>query len=167
MGSLVCPCCCCCQKSPQWDVCTGRRCPAKESLLLLKNGQCDVCIGRRSPAKKSVAIASEERTVWRLHWTAFSSQKEWVWQLTQFATRKWKVRDEYDRSSWLGEIKCRIKLRAKPKYEIFFPLHIFFTINILNVYFFKMNYWFCSKNWNIHSITKNSHIHIWQKLEKL
>ena len=30
-----------------------------------------------------------------------------------------KVRAELDRSSWLGEIKCRIKLRAKPKYEIF------------------------------------------------
>ena len=30
-----------------------------------------------------------------------------------------KVRAELDKSSWLGEIKYRIKLRAKPKYEIF------------------------------------------------
>ena len=36
-------------------------------------------------------------------------------------------------SSWLGEIKCRIKLRAKPKYEIFlFSTNSATRIQILN-----------------------------------
>ena len=33
-----------------------------------------------------------------------------------------KVRGELDKSSWLGEIMRRIKLRAKTKYEISLPL---------------------------------------------
>ena len=37
---------------------------------------------------KSIAI--EERPVWRLHWSAFSSQRGCVWQLTRFFGRKWK-----------------------------------------------------------------------------
>ena len=64
-------------------------------------------------------IAIEERPVGRLHWSAFSSQRECVWQLTQFCWPEMKVWDKYDKSSWLGEIKCQIKLRTKPKYEIF------------------------------------------------
>ena len=56
----------------------------------------------------------------RLHWTALFSQRDCVWQLTQFLLPVKEIRIEWDKSSWLGEIMRRIKLRAKPKYEISF-----------------------------------------------
>ena len=43
---------------PQWDVCTGRRCTAKASLL--ENGQWDVYTGRRSSAKEDVFGSSPD-----------------------------------------------------------------------------------------------------------
>ena len=45
-------------------------------------------------------------------------------------------------------------------------LSIFFTINILNVYFLNLNYWLCPKNLDIHSIPQNSHIHMTKTFEK-
>ena len=52
----------------------------------------------------------------RLHWTVLFSQRECVWQLTQFLLLGKEVGDESDKTSWLGEIMRRIKLHAKPKY---------------------------------------------------
>ena len=100
MGSLVCPCCCCCCYS---------RAPSETSALG------DVV------QLKSVAIATEERPVWRLHWTAFSSQREWVWQLTVFAARK--------RISGLNRIghpdwvKLSVELNCAPNQNTKFPFH--------------------------------------------
>ena len=65
-------------------------------LLLFKSRLRDVCTGRRCPAKKSV----------------FGS-------LPNFWCPVKEIRDDLDKSSWLGEIMRRINLRAKPKYEIF------------------------------------------------
>ena len=54
-----------------------------------------------------------------MHWTAFSSQKEWVWQLTQFPVAR-KERPGLNRIShpdWV-KLSAELNLRAKPKYEI-------------------------------------------------
>ena len=102
MGSLVCPCAAADILEPQWDIGTGRRCPAKENVI-------------------------EERPVWRLYWTAFSSQREWVWQLTQFPVAR-KERPGMKRivhPDWV-KLSVELNLRAKLKYEI--SLHYKTTI---------------------------------------
>ena len=80
---------------PQWDVCIGRHCPAKEKVI-------------------------EERPVWRLHWTAFSSQRVWVWQLTQFpvARKERPGLNNIVHPDWV-KLSVELNLRAKPKYKIF------------------------------------------------
>ena len=66
----------------------------------------------------------------RLHWTAFSSQREWVWQLTQFPVAR-KERPGMNRIShpdWV-KLSVELNLRAKPKYEI--SLHYRFNKRVL------------------------------------
>ena len=69
---------------------------------------------------KSIAI--EERPVWRLHWSAFSSQKECVWQLTRFASRKW--RPGLNRISHPDWVKLSVELNCAPNQntKFFFSL---------------------------------------------
>ena len=66
---------------------------------------------------KSIAI--EERPVGRLHWSAFFSQREWVWQLTRFVDRE--RRSGLNRISHPDWVKLSVELNlcAKPKYENF------------------------------------------------
>ena len=67
---------------------------------------------------------------------AVSSQREWVWPLTRFASRKW--RSELNRIShpdWV-KLSVEINLRAKPKYEIF----LFSTHSIVTVLTTKISY---------------------------
>ena len=66
---------------------------------------------------KSIAI--EERPVWRLHWSAVSSQRECIWQFTRFGGRKWRSGvNRISHSDWV-KLSVELNLRAKPKYEIF------------------------------------------------
>ena len=67
---------------------------------------------------KSIAI--EERPVWCLHWSAFSSQRECVWQLTRFGGRKW--RSGLNRISHPDWVKLSVKLNCAPNQNTkFFP----------------------------------------------
>ena len=66
--------------------------------------------------------------MWRLHWTAFSSQKEWVCQLTRFASRKWRSGlNRISHPDWV-KLSVELNLRAKPKYEI--SLHYSITLTL-------------------------------------
>ena len=57
--------------------------------------------------------------MWRLHWTAFSSQRECVWQLTQFpvACKERPGMNRIVHPDWV-KLSVELNLRAKPKYEI-------------------------------------------------
>ena len=70
---------------------------------------------------KSIAI--EERRVWRLHWPAFSSQRECVWQLTRFGGRKW--RSGLNRISHPDWVKLSVELNCAPNQntKFFLSLH--------------------------------------------
>ena len=59
---------------------------------------------------KSIAI--EERPMWRLHWSAFSSQRECVWQLTRFSGRKWK--SGLNRIGHPDWVKLSVELNCAP-----------------------------------------------------
>ena len=59
--------------------------------------------------------------MWRLHCTAFSSQREWVWQLTQFAGRKW--RSGLNRISHPDWMKLSVELNFAPNKNTNFPFH--------------------------------------------
>ena len=59
---------------------------------------------------KSIAI--EERLMERLHWSAFSSQKMCVWQLTRFGGRKWW--SEVNRISHPDWVKLSVELNCAP-----------------------------------------------------
>ena len=97
MGSLVCPCCCCC--------------------YFRAAVRCLHCVVQL----KSIAI--EERPMWRLHWSAFSSQRKCVWQLTRFASRKWRSGlNRISHPDWV-KLSVELNLHAKPKYEFSLPLH--------------------------------------------
>ena len=121
----MCPCCCCCCYSR--TVCTGRRCPAKKNVI-------------------------EERLVWRLHWTAFSSQRECVWQLTEFPVAR-KERPGLNRIVHpdLVKLSVELNLRVKPKYEI--------SLHYNSLIFFKRFVWRSSTNSTDsgkHSTSQNS-----------
>ena len=77
---------------------------------------------------KSIAI--EERPVWRLHWSAFSSQRECVWQFTRFGGRNW--RSGMNRISHPDWVKLSVELICAPNQNTkFFPsLHIYIYIYI-------------------------------------
>ena len=87
---------------------------------------------------KSIAI--EERPVWRLHWSAFSSQRECVWQLTRFVGRKW--RSGLNRISHPDWVKLSVELNCAPNQNTKFFLHycviLFILTFILN--FFILNF---------------------------
>ena len=54
----------------------------------------------------------------RLHWAAFSSQKECVWQLNQSVSQKWRSGlNRRSHPDWV-KLSVELNLRAKPKYEI-------------------------------------------------
>ena len=96
MGSLVYPCCCCCYF---------------RAAVMSALGGVDQL--------KSIAI--EEWPVWRLHWSAFSSQREWVWQLTRFGGRKW--RSGLNRISHPDWLKLSVELNCAPNQNTDFPFH--------------------------------------------
>ena len=92
----------------QWDIRTGRRCPAKKHRYWRTANGKSVLVGVLKPKRLGLAVHP-------------------------FCSPEIKVRAELDKLSWLGEIKCRIKLRAKPKYEIFlFSTNV--SVLILNLY---------------------------------
>ena len=76
-------------------------------------------------------IAIEERLVWRLHWSAFSSQKDCIWQLTRFGGRKW--RSGLNRISHPDWVKLSVELNCVPNQNTkFFPsLQIYLLTNIV------------------------------------
>ena len=57
-------------------------------------------------------IAIEERPVWHLHWSAFSSQRDWVWPHTRFGSRKW--RSGVNRISHPDWVKLSVELNCVP-----------------------------------------------------
>ena len=67
--------------------------------------------------QKSIAI--EERPVWHLHWSAFSSQRKCVWKLNQSVS--WKWRSGLNRIGHPDWVKLSVELNCAPnqKYEIF------------------------------------------------
>ena len=99
MGSLVCPCCCCCY---------SRRCSETSAL----GGIVQL---------KSIGI--EERPVWRLHWSVFSSQRDCVWQLTRFGGRKWRSGLNKISHPDLVKLSVELNLRAKQNTKFFPSLH--------------------------------------------
>ena len=99
MGSLVCPCCCCYSKA-------AVRCLLWAALY-------------------SQSIAIEERPVWRLHWSTFSSQREWVWQLTRFSGRKWK--SGLNRISHPDWLKLSVELNCAPNQNTKFSSSLQFS----------------------------------------
>ena len=75
---------------------------------------------------KSIAI--EERPVWRLHWSAFSSQRECVWQLTRFGGRKW--RSGLNRIGHPDWVKLSVELNCAPNQNTkFFPFRQSYLIS--------------------------------------
>ena len=62
--------------------------------------------------------------MWRLHWSAFSSQKEWVWQLTQFLAGN--ERSGLNRIGHPDWVKLSVELNCTPNQNTKFslPLHI-------------------------------------------
>ena len=70
-------------------------------------------------------IAIEERPVWRLHWSAFSSQRDCVWQLIRFASRKWRSR--LNRISHPDWVKLSVELNCVPNQntKFFSSLHLY------------------------------------------
>ena len=108
MVSLVYPCCCCC--------CCRYFKVAVECL--------------HWAALYSQSIAIEERPVGRLHWSAYSSQRGCVWQLTRFGGRKWRSGvNRISHPDWVT-LSVELNLRAKPKYEIFLFSTIYIYIYI-------------------------------------
>ena len=96
MGFLVYPCCCCC-------------CYFKAAVRCL-----------HWAALYSQSIAIEERPMGRLHWSAYSSQRECVWQLTRFGGRKW--RSGVNRISHPDWLKLSVELNCAPNQNTkFFP----------------------------------------------
>ena len=56
----------------------------------------------------------------RLHWAALSSQREWVWQLTQFAARK--RRSGVNRIGHPDWVKLSVELNCAPNQNTKFSL---------------------------------------------
>ena len=78
---------------------------------------------------KSIAI--EEQPVGRLHWSAFSSQRDWVWQLTRFADRK--RRSGVNRISHPDWMKLSVELNCAPNQntKFFSSLQIHDPVKVL------------------------------------
>ena len=79
---------------------------------------------------KSIAIV--ERPVWRLHWSAFSSQRECVWQLNQSVSRKW--RSGLNRIGHPDWVKLSVELNCAPNQNTKF----LFTTDGQNIYSIKL-----------------------------
>ena len=75
-------------------------------------------------------IAIEEGPVWRQHWSAFSSQIGWVWQLTQFVGRKW--RSGLNRIGHPDWVKLSVELNCAPNQntKCSFSVHIYIYIYV-------------------------------------
>ena len=107
---------------------------------------------------KSIAI--EERPVWRLHWSAFSNQRECVWQLTRFGGRKW--RPGLNRISHPDWVKLSVELNShtKLKYEIF-P---FSTMHIIYIYIYIYIYT-CINIYIFMHVHTHTHTYIYKHVE--
>ena len=71
--------------------------------------------------------------MWRLHWSAFSSQRDCVWQLTRFGGRKW--RSGLNRISHPDWVKLSVELNCAPNQntKFFLSLHKYTGKHIITV----------------------------------
>ena len=111
MGSLVCPCCCCCYFK------AAVRCLHWTALY-------------------SQSIATGERPMGRLHWSAFSSQRDCVWQLIRFASPKW--RSELNRIGHPDWVKLSVELNCVPNQntKYFSSLHVSLSLSVFFSFLF-------------------------------
>ena len=95
---------------------------------------------------KSIAI--EERPIWRLHWSAFSSQRGCVWQLTRFGGRKW--RSGLNRISHPDWVKLSVELNCAPNQNTKFSSSLHMRVSETKDYIatkyssaLEVNVWVC------------------------
>ena len=92
----------------------------------------------RFPHLSMLLLLLKKRPVWCLHWPAFSSQKDFVCQLTQFAARE--RRSGMNRIVHPDWVKLSVELNCAPNQNMKFSFHYKYTTPT-HVHHFSLEYY--------------------------